>query len=134
MIEIKYLKSKAGLDNCFELVFFLKDYIPDQFFIEMNGYAIELYFYISLFLKSGLFDGERSHCHQMIWSYHYDCMYSNIPFRMYFDEDYNFVSFSVDEENIPYREEIANHIKSLVEQKMALEMVNPKKYLWGDYF
>ena len=53
---------------------------------------------------------------------------------MYFDEDYNFVSFPVDEENIPYLEEIANHIKSLVEQKMALEMVNPKKYFWGDYF
>lgn len=45
----------------------------------------------------------------MIWSYHYDCFYSGIPFTMVFGEDYDTVSFAVEEEYIEHCEEIAGH-------------------------
>lgn len=132
MIEIKYLKSEAGLDNCFELIFPLKDYIDESFFkLNKRGYAAELLFYISLFLKNGMFDGKREHCHQYIWSFHYDCIYNNeIEFTMVFDEDYDMVSFAIEEENQELRKDIAEHIKRLIEKKVSLEMVDSSKYLW----
>lgn len=128
MIVIEYMKSKSGLDNCFELHFMQRDYIEEKFFrMQENGYAAELYYYIALFLKNGLFDGKSVHSHRMIWSCQYDCFYYEIPFRMNFDADYDAVSFSVDEDNILYRERIAEHIKTLVEQKTPLEMIDIEK-------
>lgn len=131
MVNINYMKSVSGLDNCFEFLFPVKDYIDEKFFsLNKNNYAVELSFYISLFLKHGLFDGNRNHCHQSIWSYRYDCFFRDIPFSMIFDEDYDIVSFSVDEININYRKEIAEYVKQLIELKPSLEIIEIEDYMW----
>ena len=115
MIEIRYTKSKSGYDNCFDILFNLKEYIPKVFFEQHeNGDGAELYFFISLLHKFGMFDCKKEHYHQIIWSTHYDCIYSGIPFTMIYDEDYDTVSFSVDPENMQHKTMIAERIQQLV--------------------
>ena len=115
MIEIQYTKSKSGYDNCFDILFNLKEYIPKVFFEQHeNGDGAELYFFISLLHKFGMFDCKKEHYHQIIWSTHYDCIYSGIPFTLIYDEDYDTVSFSVDPENMQHKTLIAERIQQLV--------------------
>ena len=115
MIEIQYTKSKSGYDNCFDILFNLKEYIPKVFFEQHeNGDGAELYFFISLLHKFGMFDCKKEHYHQIIWSTHYDCIYSGIPFTMIYDEDYDTVSFSVNPENMQHKTMIAERIQQLV--------------------
>ena len=117
-VKIEYCKSESGYDNCFDIRFYHKEYIPDVFFEQhKNGVGAELYFYISLFYKFGMFDCKKEHYHQMIWSTHYDCVYNGIPFTMVYDEDYDMVSFSVDPQNIQHKNMIAERIKQLVENE-----------------
>ena len=115
MMEIRYTKSESGYDNCFDILFNLKEYIPKVFFEQHeNGDGAELYFFISLLHKFGMFDCKKEHYHQIIWSTHYDCIYSGIPFTMIYDENYDTVSFSVDPENMQHKTMIAERIQQLV--------------------
>ena len=116
MITIQYLSSESGLRNCFDYSFVLKEYIPQKYFeIEDNEAGAELYYFIDLLKKNNMFDCKKEHYHQMIWSCHYDCKYNrNIPFTMVYDEDYDMVNFSVIEEYMNFKEEIAEEIKSLI--------------------
>lgn len=110
------MKSEAGYDNCFELIFYLKEYIPAFFFEQHeDGYAAELYFYIALFHKFGILDHNEKHIHEDIWSIRYNCSYNGIWFDMVFDEDYDFVTFAVRPKDIGHIPMIAEHIKHLVE-------------------
>lgn len=124
MIEIKRMKSEAGYSNCFELLFHLKDYIPTAFFEQHeDGAGAELYFYISLFYKFGIFDCKQEHYHQSIWSTEYDCVYNGVSFSMVYDEDYDFITFAVLPRNIKHIAMIADRIKFLVETEgMKLEL------------
>ena len=116
MIEIKRYKSYAGHDNCFGLSFRLKEYIPPVFFEQHeDGVGAELYFYITLFHKFGIFDCDEKHYHTHIWSTSYNCCYKGIWFDMIYDEDYDDVTFSVALRNIKNIPMIADHIKHLVE-------------------
>lgn len=124
MIEIKRMKSEAGYDNCFELLFHLNEYIPPVFFEQHeDGAGAELYFYISLFHKFGIFDCKKEHYHQLIWSTEYDCVYNGVPFNMVYDEDYDIVTFAAQPSNIKHIPMIAEHIKFLVETEgMKVEL------------
>lgn len=118
MIEIRYMQSDAGYDNCFDLLFDMREYIPKVFFEQHeNGAGAELYFYISLLHKSGMFDCKREHYHTLIWSTHYDCVYNGIPFVMVYDKDCDVVSFSVLPENMQHRTMIAERIQQLIENE-----------------
>ena len=113
MIEICYMKSEAGIDNCFDFLYYLKDYIPEEYF---NNDCAELNFYIHLLTENGMYSGSDKSKHILIWSIHYDCVYNSIPFTMVYDEDYDIVSFAVDKEYLSYKCEIAEHIKQLIEK------------------
>ena len=82
-----------------------------------NDEGAELYFFISLLHKFGMFDYKKEHYHQLIWSTHYDCIYNGIPFTMIYDEDYDIVSFSVAPENMQHKTMIAGRIKQLVKNE-----------------
>ena len=57
MIEIRYFSTVPDYNNNFDILFCLRDYIPDEFFQQHEeGAGAELYFFISLFYKSGIFD------------------------------------------------------------------------------
>lgn len=118
MIEIRYTKSESGYDNCFDILFEPKEYIPKVFFEQHeNGDGAELYFFISLLHKFGMFDCKKGHYHQLIWSTYYDCIYSGIPFKMVYDEDYDIVSFAVAPENMQHKTMIAERIQQLVKNE-----------------
>ena len=118
MIEIKYIRSESGYDNCFDIKFNQKEYIPNVFFEQnKNGYSAELFFFISLLHKFGMFDFKKEHYHQLIWSTHYDYIYNGIPFTMIYDEDYDMVSFSVAPENMQHKTMIAERIQQLVKNE-----------------
>lgn len=118
MIEIRYIKSEAGYDNCFDIVFNLKKYIPNVFFEQHeNGDGAELYFFISLLHKFGMFDCKKEHYHLLICDTYYDCTYNGIPFTMIYDEDYDMVSFSVAPENMQYKTMLAERIQQLVKNE-----------------
>ena len=126
MIKIQYLQSKAIYNNCFDLLFNLKEYIPNVFFEQHeNGVGAELDFFISLLHKFGMFDCKKEHYHTVIWSTHYDCVYKNIPFTMIYDKDYDIVSFAVIPKDIQHMVTIAERIKQLVEDEgLNLEMLS----------
>lgn len=118
MVEIKYTKSESGYTNCFDITFYLKDYIPNVFFEQHENWdGVELHFFISLLYKFGMFDCKKEHCHRLIWSTAFDCEYNGIPFVMMYDEDYDIVSFSVLPEYIQHMTEIAERIKQLIEEE-----------------
>lgn len=118
MIEIQYTKSESGYDNCFDILFDLKEYIPQVFFDQHeNGDGAELYFFISLLHKFGMFDCKKEHYHQLIWCTLYDCIYSGIPFTMIYDENYDQVSFSIAPENMQHKSMIAERIQQLVKNE-----------------
>ena len=118
MIEIQYTKSESGYDNCFDILFDLKEYIPKEFFEQHeNGDGAELYFFISLLYKFGMFDCKKEHYHHLVWSTHYDCIYNGIPFTMVYDEDYDIVSFAVAPENMQHKTMIAERIQQLVKNE-----------------
>lgn len=120
MVKIQYLKSVSGLDNCFELFFSHNEYIPQRFYEESaDGTGAELHFYICLFEHLGLFDKRKEYCHEAIWSCLYDCIYKDIPFTMCYDEDYDMVSFSVNETHLSNRSEIAEYIRSEIEKNKS---------------
>ena len=115
MVEIKYIQSESGYDNCFGIVFNHKAYIPNVFFEQhKSGDGAELYFFISLLHKFGMFDFKKEHYHQLIYNTHYDCIYNGIPFTMIYDEDYDMVSFSVAPENMQHKTTIAERMQQLV--------------------
>lgn len=112
MIEIRYMKSEAGIDNCFDFLYCLKEYIPKEY---INKDCTELNFYIHILSENGMYIDKEENKHILIWSIHYDCVYNQIPFTMVYDEDYDMVSFAVDKEYLSYKCEIAQHIKQLIE-------------------
>lgn len=114
MVDIRYMDSQSNEPLCFDLVFALKDYIPHKYFeISDNGAGAELYYLIDLLKNNNFFEAKKTNCHQLIWSYHYDCHYQDIPFSMVYDEDYDIVSFAVD--NLSHRTIIAETLRYLVE-------------------
>ncbi len=124
MIKVHYMKSEEGYANCFDLTFELNKYIPEVFFKQHeNGDGAELYFYISLFYKFGMFDCRREHYHSIVWSTYYDCNCNGIPFHMIYDHDYDMVSFSVLPTHTNYCATIAETISNLIEtQGMNVEL------------
>lgn len=114
MIKIEYMNSMNNLPTCFVLFFWLKDYIPDNYFKECEHTA-ELDFYIEILKKYNLFEEKTSNIKEIIWSRHYECRYNDIPFTMVFDEDWGDISFAV--ENPKYRKEIAEYLCSIIEKE-----------------
>ena len=98
MIEIRYSRSQAGLDNIFDL-FHINDYIPVPI-SEQHSEGTELRFYLSLFKR---FD--------------FTCQINGLTFKMIYDNEYDTVSFAVDEEFIEQRRSIAEAVRSLVEKE-----------------
>lgn len=87
MIETKIMKSDSGLENCFDLQFRYDEYLP----AEDKNVDWSCYQYFTwLFKKHGL------------------------PFSMVYDEAYDWVTFSVDEEHIKDIPVIADEIKKLI--------------------
>lgn len=125
MIKIRYNQSEIVYKNCFDLHFNLKEYIPNVFFEQHEkGIGAELYFYISLLYKFGMFECKKEHYHTLVWSTHYDCAYNDIPFTMIYDEDHDIVSFAVSLENVQNVTIIAERIKQLVEDEgLNLDML-----------
>ncbi len=115
MIEIKYMKSASGFDNCFNLVYCEKEYIPESYF-ENNekGDQAQIRYYLDLFEKNSIC--KRDSGRKMIWSAHWSCRIDGIPFSMDYDVDWDMVSFSMGEKYIEKREYIANALKKLIEK------------------
>ena len=116
MIEIRYFSTVPDYNNNFDILFCLRDYIPDEFFQQHEeGAGAELYFFISLFYKSGILDCKKEHYHDLVLDYAYDCFFNGIHFLMIYDEAYDIVSFHVEPENKMHVTDIAEEIKRLIE-------------------
>jgi hypothetical protein len=112
MIEMHILKSKAGIENCFELNFRYDDYYPGHI-EEADKWSCYQY-YTWLFKKHGVFAAD-SKGKELIYSIQWECKLSDIPFTMIYDEDYDMVHFSVDEEHISDIPDIAAELIRLIE-------------------
>ena len=108
MVSIEYLTSSSGLDNVF--MFDIMEYMSKP-----RKDREELDFYLKFFEKHNILSTCNTAGEEMIWSTCYKCNYKGIPFTMVFDNDYNMVSFSVDENNISQRRFVAEGIKELIE-------------------
>ena len=111
MIEISYMDSMSGNPTCFDLRFPLREYISKNYF--NNDKCIELNYYIDLFKKYGLLKEDKPV--EMIWLQSYKCQWGDILFTMVYDEDYDLVSFAV--ENPKYCTEIAEKICDLIKKE-----------------
>ena len=114
MIEIRYSKSKAGLDNIFDL-FHINDYIP-MLLAEQRNEGTELKFYLSLFRRFDILNGDATGV-TYFWNTYFTCKINNYVFKIIYDNEYDIVSFAVDEKFIEKRQFIAESIKSLIEKE-----------------
>lgn len=109
MVKINYNEKPC----IFHFQFDLKEYVPDKYFKNYkNQIAIELCFFIDLFIQKGILDDKDSST-PMIWSTHYACHYRGIPFVMVYDEDYGFITFAVHDPEA--RLEVADALKQVIE-------------------
>lgn len=123
MIEIRYAKSEAGLDNIFDL-FHINDYIPMPL-KEQRNEGTELKFYLSLFKKFNIIDTHETGV-MFFWNTYFTCRFNDIVFKMIYDNEYDIVSFVVDEKCIEQRQFIAESIKSLVEKEGLNTKIDPR--------
>ena len=112
MIEIKVMKTKTGLENCFELDFNYVEYYPRE--IEHKEMRSCYQYYTWLFKKHEIFTA-GSKGKGLIYSIQWECRLLDIPFTMIYDEDYDIVHFSVDEDRISDIHTIAAEIRRLIE-------------------
>ena len=110
MIETKIIKSDSGLENCFDLHFSYDEYVPEDDILE----CWSCYEYFTwLFKKHSIIirdqDGREIN-YITCWK----CEIKGIPFTMVYDEDYDWVTFSVDEKHIKDIPIIAEEIKNLI--------------------
>ncbi len=113
MIEIKTMKSKAGIENCFELDFRYDEYYPNQ--VDEAKMWSWLQYYTRLFEKHGIFAAD-SKGKELIYGLQWECKLLDIPFTMVFDEDYDIVHFCDDEDYISDIPTIAAELIRLIEQ------------------
>lgn len=112
MIEIKYNKSNAGIDNFFDF-YNEQEYIPMSISeLRVNGSILK--FYISLFKKFNII-AENEHGVSFWWNTRFPCKYNDIEFELVYDNEWDIVSFCVNDEYINDRETLAEAIKSLIE-------------------
>ena len=109
-VSIVYLTSSSGLDNVF--MFDISDYLS-----KLRKGREELEFYLNIFEKHNILNTCNTAGEEMIWSTCYKCNYQGVPFTMAYDNEYDMVSFSVDENNISQRRFVAEGIKELIEQE-----------------
>ena len=115
MIETKIMKSDSGLENCFDLQFRYDEYLP----AEDKNVDWSCYQYFTwLFKKHGLIVG-NTNGEVIIYITHWKCEVKGIPFSMVYDEDYDWVTFSVDEEHVKDIPVIADEIKKLIIDEAA---------------
>ena len=109
MIEIAYDLEKVHL---FRINYLLIDYIPESMFRE-HPQNTELHFIKELFdIDSNIkYLGEM----QMIWSTYYKYKLRDMDFSLVLDEDYDLVSYVVDDSN--NRIIIAEYILELISKK-----------------
>lgn len=114
MIEIRYSRSMAGLDNVFDF-YNISDYIqlPAE---ELRKEGTELRFYLSLFRKFNIIDSDQKGADH-IWNTYFTCHINDVVFKLIYDNEYDIVSFAVDEKYIGQRESIAGYIRSLIEKE-----------------
>ena len=94
MIEIKYGKSAAGIDNFFDFLN-VQEYIPMSL-SELRADGAVLKFYLALFKK-------------------FPCKYNGFEFELVYDNEWDIESFCVKQEYVKDRETIAEAIKALIE-------------------
>ena len=112
MVEINYDEKPC----IFDFRFNLKEYIPARFFdTDMYAKSVELSYFIDLLTRNKMLSPNTQGI-PMIWTVHYACSYHGVSFLMVYDEDYGFVSFSVD--NPKNRVDIAETIKRIIENEM----------------
>ena len=111
MVEIRYLKSEAGLDNCFDLLFGpIWYYLPDSY-KDIRPDCPEYIYFTWLFKKYNLISGAPEG-KEVIWTIHWECSIKGMPFAMLYDRDYDMISFAVDEEHLSLKEPIAEELKT----------------------
>lgn len=114
MIEIVY---SVNNEHIFKLVYELHEYIPKLIFDKYKEYP-ELHFIQDLFASDSSIQFVNKFT--MIWSLHYEFKYIDKGFTIVLDEDYDLISFVVD--NPKNKSEIAKYICNLIEnQKVKSE-------------
>lgn len=108
MIKIKLDEKNECV---FEIVYYLKEYIPQKYFDTSEQY-IELYFLKDLFTQDPKikFLGKQ----HIIWTIHFDYEYDGKKFVMVLDEDYDIVSFFTEKKDD--RKVIAEYLVSIIEK------------------
>ena len=123
MIEIRYAKSQAGLDNIFDLLY-INDYIPMPL-AEQHNEGTELKFYLSFFQRFNMLGIPETGV-TFFWNTYFTCQFNEYVFKMIYDHEYDTVSFAVDKKFIEQRQFIAGSLKSLIEKEGLNTKINPR--------
>ena len=111
VIEIKYGKSAAGIDNFFDFLN-VKEYIPMSL-SELRADGAVLKFYLALFKKFNIV-GDNTAV-SFLWNTRFPCKYNGFEFELVYDNEWDIESFCVKQEYVKDRETIAEAIKALIE-------------------
>lgn len=111
MIKIRYFDSEEGKDDCFELEYFQRQYIPERYFRICKGQSAQVLFLEDILKNSGLLHSKVSYAPFDIFNY--NCSVEGVDFIMFYNNTWDTVYFRVMQKE--YTQAVALKLCRLIE-------------------
>ncbi|MBQ4626446.1 MAG: hypothetical protein IJB45_04255 [Clostridia bacterium] len=113
MVKANFFNSEDGRAVCFELEFFMGEYIPEKYFRICGGLGTQALFLEELLKNSGLLRSKESKA--PFRDFYWNCSVEGIGFVMHHDAVWDTVDFIVSDEK--YTGIVAMKLSRLIEAR-----------------
>lgn len=111
MIKIRYFDSEESKEDCFELEYFQRQYIPERYFRIGKGQSAQVLFLEDILKNSGLLHSKVSYAPFDIFNY--NCSVEGVEFIMFYNSTWDTVYFRVMQKE--YTQAVALKLCRLIE-------------------
>lgn len=111
MIKIRYFDSEESKEDCFELEYFQRQYIPERYFRIGKGQSAQVLFLEDILKNSGLLHSKVSYAPFDIFNY--NCSVEGVEFIMFYNSTWDTVYFRVIQKE--YTQAVAAKLCRLIE-------------------
>ena len=111
MIKIRYFDSEESKEDCFELEYFQRQYIPERYFRIGKGQSAQVLFLEDILKNSGLLHSKVSYAPFDIFNY--NCSVEGVEFIMFYNSTWDTVYFRVMQKE--YTQAVAVKLCRLIE-------------------
>ena len=111
MIKIRYFDSEECKEDCFELEYFQRQYIPERYFRIGKGQSAQVLFLEDILKNSGLLHSKVSYAPFDIFNY--NCSIEGVDFIMFYNNTWDTLYFRVIQKE--YTQAVAQKLCRLIE-------------------